>query len=689
MLPGSSGNHAAYRTLLGTRNYRFWFFSALCSGLGDWIGLVALQTLVVVLSAEAGAPRLQLFALGGIMMARLLPSLLIGPVAGVFADRYDRKRLMVFTNVARGAIFGLIAFTGDLVALFALTFLVECLALLFLSAKDATLPMIVDRRHLTEANQLNMLVTYGTLPFGAFLGTVMVAVGGLLRDVGVVAVTPTQLALLINASAFLAAAVLLSRLRLPAHGRRASSAATSGVLTELKEGLRFIRDLPVIRALVLGVVGVFFGAGAVVTLGPAFVSSVLLRPETDWFTLMASVGVGLVVGIAGAPFITRRARIERVFAIGMVLMAASAVYLATLSRFTLVLAVATLLGAFTGLSFVVGYTLLQQYTRDDIRGKTFATFHVSTRLAMFASLGLAPFLAGLIGRGTLIVGGRVVSMSGIRVTILLAGLVALLSAVTSGRALWRAATPKASRVRLLGSRRRSGPGLFISFEGVEGAGKSTQVRLLAERLRAEGRDVLMTREPGGPPVAERVREVLLEPTRDGMDGRTEALLYAAARAEHVARVIRPALESGKVVISDRFVDSSLVYQGIARALGESDISEINQWATEGLVPDVVVLLRLDAEEGLRRANSRAPAGAADGGTGDRMEREDLDFHRDVARGFLRMARVQGSRYIVVDSDRDVDEVARKVRAGLHPWIAVPDEAGAQAPAPQRPADTAG
>ena len=670
------GRISAYRALMRSRNYRFWFFSALFSGMGDWIGLVALQTLVVSLSAEAGEARLQLFALGGIMMARLLPSLLVGPVAGVFADRYDRKRLMVFTNIARGGIFLLIAFSGDLIALFTLTFIVECLSLLFLSAKDATLPVIVDKRYLAEASQLNMLVTYGTLPFGAFVGTAMVAFGNFLNTVGVVGIGPTQMALLINALTFVAAAAFLSRLHLPTHGRKAAPVQTGGVITEFKQGLRFIRDLPVIRALIFGVVGVFFGAGAVISLGPAFVSTTLFRPETDWFTLMAAVGTGLLVGIASGPFVTARVRTERAFAVGLVLTAGFAVYIATLSTFGVVLVAGTVLGAVTGFSFVVGYTLLQQHTRDDIRGKTFAAFYTSTRLAMFASLGLAPFLAGVIGRGTVIFGEQVVTMSGIRITILLSGLVALTSAITSGRALWRAGMADGASVKLLGSRPSPRPGLFISFEGVEGCGKSTQVKRLAERLRDEGHDVLLTREPGGSPVAEEVREVLLRPRAQEMSYRTEALLYAAARADHVAHVIRPALEQGRVVISDRYVDSSLVYQGIARALGEDDVAEINRWATEGLLPDAVVLLQLDVEEGLRRVRGRGQAFEdADGDerVGDRIEREDVTFHREVARGFLRVARAYGKRYVVVDADGDVASVAKQVRAGLHPWISLPDE----------------
>ncbi|HET9516289.1 MAG TPA: MFS transporter, partial [Actinoplanes sp.] len=165
---------SAYRNLLRSRNYRNYFAACLTSSLGDWTGFVALQALVS--SLYAANPRFALFGLGGVMMARLLPSLLIGPVSGVLADRYDRKRLMVATDLMRGTLFIFVAFSRSITALFLLTFAVECLSLLFLAAKDATLPRIVQKRDLTEANQLNLLLAYGTLPAGAVLVAVITTV---------------------------------------------------------------------------------------------------------------------------------------------------------------------------------------------------------------------------------------------------------------------------------------------------------------------------------------------------------------------------------------------------------------------------------------------------------------------------------------------------------------------------------
>lgn len=686
---------SSYRALLGNRNYRLWFLSSLGSSLGDWVGLFALQVLVVSL-AEPGS-RLALFGLGGIMMARLIPSVFFGPVAGVLADRYDRKRLMVTTDLARAALFVGIAFSRDLATLFTLTFVVECLSLLYVAAKDASLPQVVQRRHLTEANQLNLLVTYGPLPFGAVVASAMVALAGALGAIGLPDINATVLALLVNAGTFGVAGLLISGLQLPHRGRsRTSEEGGRGVLAELTEGFRFIQDLPVVRALITGICGIFFGAAVVVTLGPEFVRAELGRAPADWFGLMTAVGTGLLVGIAAVPLIASRVRKERLFPICMSGAGAIAVFVATLSSFRATQIAGFFLGGLVGLSIVAAYTVLHERTEDDVRARTFAALYTGTRIAMFAGLGLAPFLAGAIGTGTLIVGGRWITMSGVRITLLLGGLAALVSALMAGRAMSRALRQEAladpSRpVRLKGHSDEPpvARGVFVALEGVEGAGKSTQLEALRAALAAEGYDVLVTREPGGPPIAERIRQILLDPNAAGMDHRTEALLYAAARAEHVQRVILPALAEGKVVLCDRFVDSSLAYQGVARGLGTEDVFEINRWAIGGLLPDIVVLLYLDPQEGLHRVAERArrkaepQAGdrarlAWEQRIPDRIEQENLEFHQRVAQGYLKIAKQERSRFVLVDASGDPEAVARQVRSGLHPWIPLPAPASGDA-----------
>lgn len=184
------------------------------------------------------------------------------------------------------------------------------------------------------------------------------------------------------------------------------------------------------------------------------------------------------------------------------------------------------------------------------------------------------------------------------------------------------------------------PGLFVAFEGGDGAGKSTQSRLLGAALEALGREVVLTREPGGTALGAAIRQVLLH--GDHVAPRAEALLFAADRAHHVATLVRPALERGAVVLTDRYMDSSIAYQGVARALQHDDIRAISRWAVQDLLPDLTVLLDVTPEQGRARR----------GGVHDRLEREDDTFHEAVRQGYLQLAAAEPARYLVLDATGD-------------------------------------
>ncbi|HLI55566.1 MAG TPA: dTMP kinase [Actinomycetota bacterium] len=205
--------------------------------------------------------------------------------------------------------------------------------------------------------------------------------------------------------------------------------------------------------------------------------------------------------------------------------------------------------------------------------------------------------------------------------------------------------------------------MFLVVEGGDGAGKSTQIERLAAFLAAAGRPPVVTREPGGTLVGSAIRHLLLDPANRGLSPQAEALLYAADRAQHVAEVIRPALEAGQVVISDRYLDSSLAYQGLARGLGVGAIEDISRWATGGLLPDLVILLDVDAPEGRRRS----------AGT-DRMEQEGDDFHARVADAYWALSRVYPERFAVVDGSATPDEVAAAIRRRVEKLLAATDSA---------------
>jgi dTMP kinase len=200
-------------------------------------------------------------------------------------------------------------------------------------------------------------------------------------------------------------------------------------------------------------------------------------------------------------------------------------------------------------------------------------------------------------------------------------------------------------------------GLFVSFEGGDGVGKSTQVSLLGHHLAALGREVVVTREPGGTPLGLELRQAILH--GEDLDPRTEALLYAADRAHHVATLVRPALERGAVVLTDRYLDSSVAYQGTGRGLGADEVERLSLWAARGLLPHVTVLLDLDPAVGLARLT----------GDPDRLESAGADFHRRTREAFLARAAQDPGRWLVLDAAQPAEVVAAQVRERLAPFLA--------------------
>jgi len=192
-------------------------------------------------------------------------------------------------------------------------------------------------------------------------------------------------------------------------------------------------------------------------------------------------------------------------------------------------------------------------------------------------------------------------------------------------------------------------GLFIVFEGGDGGGKSTQVARLVESLRASGHAVVATREPGGTRIAEKIRSLILDPENLELCDRAEALLYAASRAEHVHHVVRPALERGEIVVSDRYMDSSIIYQGLGRGLGRDEVRNLNLWATDGLLPDLTIVLDVPAGFGLERV-----------GTPDRLELAPREMHERIRDYYLAMAASDPGHYVVINARQDIDAIAAVV-----------------------------
>ena len=192
--------------------------------------------------------------------------------------------------------------------------------------------------------------------------------------------------------------------------------------------------------------------------------------------------------------------------------------------------------------------------------------------------------------------------------------------------------------------------LFITFEGGEGSGKSSALRLLDEKLRAEGFQTVLTREPGGTPIAEQIRNVILDRANTAMDARTEALLYAASRRQHLVEKVWPAIKEGKLVLCDRYLDSSLAYQGGARGLGIDEVLNVNLFATEGTFPDLTLLFDIEPELGLERIAKNAQREV------NRLDLEKIEFHRGVRATFLSLAKRYPERFVVLDASKSLEEV---------------------------------
>ena len=634
------------------------------SSLGDWIGFVAVTSLVTRVSGSTAAAGL---AIGAVMTARMLPAILFGPIAGALVDRVNRKQIMILADVGRGVMYASMAFVHELWAIFLLSFAIECLSLLWTPARDASLPNLVPRRQLANANSIGLVSTYATLPLGAAIFAVLAGFSsGLAARVPYLGEWPTTLPLLLDAGTFAFSAVMVSGIAIPDPiGRTRGRFDLSRMWRDIVDGLRFLREDSIASAMTAGIVIAFASVGAVLAVGPIFVQSTIGADPSGWGIVVVAFGVGMAIGMAGTNQVAKFFDRGVTFVWALIAAAGALFVLAAMPTLSLVSVVAVWLGTFCGLAWVSGYTLLQENVEDEYRGRTFASLTVLSRLGLFLSLTVFPILSSVYGtHHEIYIGGQRFDLGGTRLALWTAGALALAAGLNTRRLLARYRLSRPEPLALVPKLKRPpATGVFVVFEGVEGAGKGTQIRRLEEYLRASGRDVLVTREPGGTELGEQIREVLLDPKTGKLDARSEALLFAAARAQTVSSVIRPALADGKIVICDRFVDSSLAYQGWARGLGETDVLTLNVWATQGLFPDLVVLLHVEPERGLLRS-TEAP---------DRMELEGEDFHAKVADAYLKIAEEHPERFVVIDGDQTPDEVFTEVREAVDARVRDRDE----------------
>ena len=448
-----------------------------------------------------------------------------------------------------------------------------------------------------------------------------------------------------------------------------------------------------VRGLVVGMVGAFCAAGVVVGLAYPYIKFTLKGGNAGFGLVFAAIFVGIALGMLIGPRLLGGFSLRRLFGLTITAAAVPLALIGLVPNLIMVTVFVVVLGALSGIAYATGFTIVGLEVDDDTRGRVFAFFQSSIQVILlvviaavaFLSAALTKLIAGITGSGDMRFAHVVYTSVGQNAVILLAAALAAFLGVKSYRqmddrkgvplredllaAIGRAA--RAGAGRGTPQRRRaaaSAAGLLIAFEGGEGSGKTTQARLISIWLRELGYDVVTTHEPGATKVGMRLRALLLDTAHTGMSPHAEALMYAADRAEHVSSVIAPALDRGAIVITDRYVDSSLAYQGAGRNLPVEEIARFNWWATGGRVPDLTILLDMDPIAGLSRRTRSA----------DRLEAEPADFHLRVRAGFRALAQAEPSRYLVLDADRPTDEITRDIQNRIRGMLPDPVPSVAEA-----------
>jgi dTMP kinase len=686
-------HHARQPGVLSIKPFRRLWIALSLSSLGDWLSIFALLALAAYLTQKhtagqsvTAAAAAQTAAIGGVWVATLLPALLLGPVAGAIADRLDRRRTMIVGDVLRGLLYLSIPLFPNLTWLYTAKFLAGVVSLFWNPATAASIPNLVPPDKLERANQYSLLGTYGTAPLAAGLFSVLALISEALgRVLPFFKTNPVSLALYINAASYAVSALTVYFLtEIPK--RQAAKISVPSTAKSIWEGWRFIRQTPVVRGLVTGMVGAFIAAGVVVGLAYPYIKFTLKGGNAGFGLVFAAIFVGIALGMVAGPRLLTGISLRRLFGLTITAAAIPLALIGLIPNLIMVTVLVIVLGALSGIAYATGFTIVGLEVDDDTRGRVFAFFFSSIQVILLTVIAVVPFLsaaftkliASVTGSGDVTFAHVVYASAGQNLVILLAALVAFLLGIRAYRqmddrkgvplredllaAVRNEPPPLVEPAHLNGNTPPAlPPGLLIAFEGGEGSGKTTQARLAAIWLRELGYDVVTTHEPGATKIGMRLRALLLDTAHTGMSPYAEALMYAADRAEHVASVIAPALERGAIVITDRYVDSSLAYQGAGRNLPLDEIARVNWWATGGRTPDLTILLDMDPMAGLaRRARSA-----------DRLEAEPADFHLRVRAGFLALARAEPARYLVLDADRPAEEVTRNIQERIRELLPDP------------------
>ncbi|GAA2261989.1 dTMP kinase [Streptomyces indiaensis] len=680
----------AVRALLRRPQLKRLWSAQLVGGVGDTLALLVLVLLAVQAAvAEAsfgGGYRGVAFAVATVFGVRILATLLfgavlLGPLSALTSQDgpLDRRWTMVGADGLRAALLIVAPLWIDwtpenaLAVLLVTAFVIGVAERFWTVCRESAAPALLPAPppegatvrplpdHMDALRRLSLRTGFAAIPLAA-VALVVASLFNNLLGAGIDWFGQHQAALAsyVAAGLFAASLSVLTFLELP--GTRTPRARSP------LEGLRRPKTTTgpdkgrtgAMPLLVLSCAAVAAAVSAAVAVAVLHAKDLGGGPVLYGLFVAALTGA-VVVGIRTAPALVPALSRRRLLALTIAFTGVALLAAGLVPDVTAVLLILALAGVGAGLSANIGHTLLDQETEESRRSRTTEHLHAVVRVCVALGALIAPVVAAAIGPHRLESGKFVFAHGGAAFTLMLTGALLLpVAALVLAKVDDRSGVPLRQDLKdaLLGGddpeQGAAATGFFIALEGGDGAGKSTQAEALAEWIRAKGHEVVLTREPGATPVGKRLRSILLDVSSAGLSHRAEALLYAADRAEHIDTVVRPALERGAVVISDRYIDSSVAYQGAGRDLSPTEIARINRWATNGLVPHLTVLLDV-APETARERFTEAP---------DRLESEPAEFHARVRAGFLTLAAADAGRYLVVDAGQEPEAVTTVIRHRL-------------------------
>lgn len=628
--------------------------SIMLSSLGDWLGLLATTAMAQQLTADESVA-VQGTAISGVILIRLLPDLVFGAFAGALADRLDRRKTVIVGEVLAASLYLSIAIGYDLLWLYLAQFLIEAVGLFTMPAKQALWVNIVPRKRLAVANQLSLLSVYGAVPIAALLFALLNTASRFFADPDNVnpelaqvlddPSVPIVIALGFNAVSFIISAgtIFFSRHAIPAYtGEREKNAS---LLVLIKEGVSFLRSNALMKALYVGILGAFAAGGFVIGVAQLWV--ITLQAGTAGYsilfgTVFTGLALGMLLGPRVLPGITRR----RIFGVSLGLAGLVLVVMSFMREFVIAAAMAGAVGFFSGISWIVGYTLIGYEVVDRLRGRSFAFVISSVRVMLLLTVAVGPLMAGFIGNHVITIGQTKLVFTGPGLTLLFAGILAVgvsyyvARRVAPGqRGVFMGAVRKLFGTAPLGPDEPPETGFFCAVEGPEPTERHRVAAGLVDWLVTEGHDAVLTGRideqlPGkGFPAAPNETEIPTQESGIPESPAAQALLAAAAHAEYVATVIRPALDRGGIVVCDGFHDDVQAHSDLVGNLDTAEQMRALRWGSGRLVAHLTVVL------------------------------DDVGAHRDKLRQLLlAMADRAPDRYVVIPAARASPVPADGLRA---------------------------